>query len=190
MLLLINKLLIMYTLNFFTLPGWIALISLFLVLGQLVLTFLFSGDTNLDIDGGDGGFDVSTVMSPKGVLHFLFGASWYLVLIQPYRPHQDWYGYDWIIAICVGIVVAFFVALLYYLLSKLACEKKKESGEELVGRSVTIYLHTSGSSYDGTVVISEMKTTIPVKSLSGYENYEVGEQVEIVKYENGIYYIV
>ena len=163
---------------------------MFLVVGQLILTFVFSGDTDIDVDGGDGGFDVSAVISPKGFMHFLFGASWYLVLIQPYRPNQEWYGYDWIIAICVGIVVAFCVAMLYYLLAKLACYKKKESGEELVGRSVTIYLHTSGSSYDGTVVISEMSTTIPVKSLSGFENYKVGEQVEIVKYENGIYYIV
>ena len=183
----------MYTLNLFTtLPGWIAVISGFLVIGQLILTLFFSGavDIDTDVDGGGGDFDFSTIISAKGFLHFLFGASWYLVLVQPYRPDQEWYGYDWIIAIGVGLVVAICVALLYFFMSKLACEKKKESGEELVGRAAKIYLHLKGDTYDGTVESSGMTTTIQVKSESGKIDYNVGEMVEIIKYENGIYYIV
>lgn len=181
----------MYELNLFTtLPGWLAVISGLLVIGQLILTLFFSGDTDIDVDGGDGGFDFNTIISAKGFLHFLFGASWYLVLVQPTRPEQTWYGYDWIIAIIVGLVVAVCVALLYFAMSKLACEKKKETGEELVGRAVTIYLHLVEDSYDASVVSSGMTTTIQVRSASGKTDYHVGEQVEIIKYENGIYYIV
>jgi hypothetical protein len=82
------------------------------------------------------------------------------------------------------------MAAIYYLMSKLACEKQKENGTDLVGRCATIYLHTKGGSYDASVEYSGMTTTIPVVSLSGYDKYQVGEQIEIVKYEKGIYYIV
>ena len=144
---------------------------------------------DLDVDGdGFGDFDLGTLVSPKGVLHFLFGASWYLVLIKPFRP-SSWLWYDWLISIGVGVVVMLLVALLYYAISKLACEKKKESGEELVGRPVSIYLNLGGGNYDATVVSSGMTTTIQVKSVSGKTDYRTGEQVELVKYENGIYFI-
>ena len=184
----------MYLLNFSSLPGYIAIISLILVVIMLIFSLIGFVDTDIDgIDGGDlsgGDFDISTIISPKGFLHFLLGSSWYLVLIQPTRPNGVWLYYDWIIAIIVGVVLALMMAGIYFFMNKLACEKKKESGEELVGRSVTIYLHTKGGSYDARVKYSGMTTTIPVVSLSGYDKYQVGEQIEIVKYEKGIYYIV
>lgn len=181
----------MYTLDFWNLPGILALISGFLVVGQLILTLFHGGiDTDLDVDGdGFGDFDLGAILSPKGILHFVFGASWYLVLIQPYRPDRNWFAYDWFIAIGVGVLVSFFVVLLYWSLSKLACEKKKEQGEELVGRSVSIYLNSGGGNYDATVVSSGMTTIIQVKSVSGKTDYRTGEWVELVKYENGIYFI-
>ena len=66
----------MYSLDFMTLPGWIALISGFLVIGQLLLT-LFVGDL-LDIDtdaDGFGDFDMSTIALPKGLIPFSLAQS-------------------------------------------------------------------------------------------------------------------
>lgn len=183
----------MYLINLFSLPGYIAIISLFLVVVMLVLSLIGFIDTDIDgIDGGDlsgGDFDISSIISPKGFLHFLLGSSWYLVLIQPIRPNREWLAYDWVIAVVVGVALALMMAGIYFLMSKLACEKKKETGEELVGRSVTIYLHTNKNSYDANVLYSGMTTTISVTSLSR-DDYKVGEKVVIVKYEKGIYYIV
>lgn len=181
----------MYTLDFWNLPGILALISGFFVVGQLILTLIHGGiDMDLDVDGdGFGDFDLGAILSPKGIAHFVFGASWYLVLIQPERPDRSWFWYDWFIAIGVGVLVAFLVVLLYWGLSKLACEKKKEQGEELVGKSVVIYLNRGDGTYDTSVESSGMTTEIQVRSISGKTDYRTGEQVELVKYENGIYFI-
>ena len=109
----------MYTLDFWNLPGILALISGFLVVGQLILTLFHGGiDTDLDVDGdGFGDFDLGAILSPKGILHFIFGASWYLVLIQPYRPDRNWFAYDWFIAIGVGVLVSFLVVPTLHLVS-------------------------------------------------------------------------
>ena len=180
----------MYVLDFWNLPGWIALISGFLVVGQLILTLFFgSVDMNLDVDGdGFGDFDLGTLISPKGILHFLFGASWYLVLIKPIRP-SSWLWYDWLISIGVGVVVMLLVALLYYALSKLACEKVKESGKDLVGRAGVIYLNAGDGIYDLSIPISGNTTTIQVTSKSGKTDYRTGEQVELIEFSNGTYFI-
>ena len=181
----------MYVLDFMNLPGWIALISSFLVIGQLALTLIFGGiDFDIDVDGdGFGDFDLGTLISPKGLMHFLFGASWYLVLIKPVRPDHLWLWYDWVISIGLGVIVALFIALLYYGLSKLACEKEKESGEDLIGRAGTVYLNTGKGNYSCSVEISGSRTNLSVVSKSGRDDYKTGEMVEIIEYTNGIYYI-
>ena len=117
----------MYTLDFWNLPGILALISGFLVVGQLILTLFHGGiDTDLDVDGdGFGDFDLGAILSPKGILHFVFGASWYLVLIQPYRPDRNWFAYDWFIAIGVGVLVSFLVVLLYWALVSWPVRRRK-----------------------------------------------------------------
>lgn len=180
----------MYVFDFWNLPGWIALISAFLVVGQLIFTLIFGG-INLDVDingDGFGDFDLGTLISPKGIIHFLFGASWYLVLIKPLRL-DGWLWYDWLISIGVGIVTSLLVVLLYYWMSKLECDKKRETGEKLVGRAATIYFNSGNGNYDVSIVCSGMTTTIQVTSISKKLDYKVGESVELVKYENGIYFI-
>lgn len=181
----------MYTLDFFTLPGWIALISGLLVIGQLILTLVTGGlDLDLDFDGdASADFDMSSVVSPKGLIHFLFGSSWYLVLIQPIRENREWLWNDWLIAIGVGLVVSIFVILLYYWLSKLACEKKRECGKELVNRVGHIYLNNGNGNYDLSIVISGMTSIIQVTSKSGNTTYKTGNPATIIEYKDGIYFI-
>ena len=180
----------MYSLDFMTFPGWIALISGFLVIGQLLLT-LFVGDL-LDIDtdaDGFGDFDMSTIASPKGLIHFLCGASWYLVLIQPFRDGRVWLWYDWFIAIGIGLVVAVLVIMLYYWMSKLACEKKKESGQDLINRVGHVYLNNGNGNYDVSINISGSTSIIQVTSKSGKKDLTTGSPVTIVEFQNGVYFI-
>lgn len=180
----------MYTLDFMNLPGWIALISAFLVIGQLILTFVFGGlDLDLDFDGdGFGDFDLGSVVSPKGLIHFLFGASWYLVLIKPVRE-SGWLWSDWVIAIIIGIVVAFVIVLLYYWMSKLTCEKKQESGQDLVGRIGYIYLNHKNGNYDISIDISGTTSILQVTSQTNQQHWANGTVVEITNYKDGIYFI-
>lgn len=179
----------MYTLDFMTLPGWIALISAFLVVGQLIISLVFGGlDVDTDADGF-GDFDMSTIASPKGVIHFLCGASWYLVLVQPVRTAREWMYYDWLIAIGVGLITAFLLALLYYGLSKLACEKEKEKGEDLVGRRGYVYLNNGNGNYDVNISVSGASTIIQVTSENKNTSLKEGDNVVIKSYSDGIYFI-
>ena len=123
-----------------TFIGIIAVVTLLLILIQLLLSvFGGLGDFDTDLDGdGDVDFDSSIFLSPKGILHFLCGASWYLVLIN-----KDTLGiWDYIIAILVGVVIVVLIAFLYIGLYKLEKKPEEEKGETLVGRTVEIYLKT------------------------------------------------
>lgn len=179
----------MYSLDFSTLPGWIALISSFLVIGQLLISIFFGGlDIDTDADGF-GDFDMSTFASPKGIVHFLCGASWYLVLIQPVREGGEWMYYDWIVAVIIGALTTALLALLYYGLSKLACEKEKEKGDDLVGRTGYVYLNNGNGNYDVNISVSGMSSIIQVTSESKDVSLKEGDNVVIKSYSDGIYFI-
>jgi len=185
--------------NFYSFYGFIALLTSLLFLGQLVLGLIggldfgidvdVDSDTDLDVSAdNDVGFEISSLVSPKGILHFLLGGSWYLVLAE-YTRGGSLTWYDYLIAIGVGFILALMMALLYWGMSKLESEKKKESGEDLVGRGGTIYLASNESGiHIITTVINGASTELTVKSKSGKE-YKTGDLVTIQSYEQGIYYI-
>ena len=184
--------------NFNSIYGWIALIASGIFLIQIVLTFIGAGadfdidadaDTDVDIDsGGDLGFELSSLVSLKGALHFLLGSSWYLVLADYVRGgFVTWY--DWIIAIGVGFLLALILALVYWGMMKLAKDNIQEKGEELVGRSGTIYLpNNEVNTHIISIIINDAKTELVTKSKSKKE-YKTGDLVSIMSYEDGIYYI-
>ena len=59
--------------------GWLFLISAALVLVMLIMSIISGTDLDIDLDGdGMADFDLGTIVSPKGVLHFIFGGSGYL----------------------------------------------------------------------------------------------------------------
>ena len=178
----------MCTLDFTTVPGWIAVISGLLIVVQLVLS-LFFGELDADFDG-DADFDMSAIWSPKGLIHFLAGGSWYLVLIQTIRENGNWLYYDWRIAIVVGLVTATLLALLYFGLSKLACEKKKEEGEELIGRTGRVYLNKGDGNYIISINISGSLSNIQVSSETKNDKLKFNDPVTITKYSDGIYFIL
>jgi membrane protein implicated in regulation of membrane protease activity len=143
-------------------------------------------DLDIDLDGdGVGDFDLGTIVSPKGILHFIFGGSGYLTLVGP----DKWNFWGYLIAIGVGLLVAGVMFLVYWGMSKLADEKKQETGDDLVGRTGTIYLPTEiKGTYEITIERNGRPQQITVKSKSEKE-YVTGEIVSIVSFELGVYYI-
>lgn len=179
--------------------GIIALISGSVMVLQLVLTLIFGGldidtDTDADVDadgdadgdsGSSGAFELTSLISPKGILHFLVGGSWYLVLAEYVRGSL--LARDWIIAIVVGFICSLLIGLLYWGMYKLQCEKVKESGNELIGRSGEVYLCVDNN-YEIYVPINGMKSRLVVLSKSG-KKYNTGDLCTIISYENGVYFI-
>lgn len=98
-----------------------------------VHTLLFGGDTDLDVDlDGELDMDVSDIVSFKGLVHFVMGASGWLCIKQSISHSVEWY--DYLIALVCGIL---FVVILYYLYKlclKLQHQVIPEEGEALVGR--------------------------------------------------------
>ncbi len=164
--------------------GIIAVTSLAIILVQLLLT-VFGGLGDFDTDGdGDMDFDSSIFLSPKGILHFLAGSSWYLVLID--KDTLLWY--DYIIAIVVGLAAAAFIALIYWGMSKLTKETVEEKGDDLVNRPVEVYLKTGENQYDVFVIKNGAKVVISVKT-KDESDLKPGTTLIITSYENGVYYI-
>jgi hypothetical protein len=166
--------------------GWMFIITAAIVVIQLIMSVVNGTDLDIDIDGdGVGDFDLGTIVSPKGILHFIFGGSGYLTIIGP----EKWNFKGYLIALAIGLVVAGIMFLVYWGMSKLADEKKQEEGEVMVGRSGTVYLPTDTPGvYEITVVRNEREQHLVVTSKSG-KKYKTGKVVSIVAYESGVYYI-
>ncbi len=164
--------------------GIIAVTSLAIILVQLLLT-VFGGLGDFDVDGdGDMDFDSSIFLSPKGILHFLAGTSWYLVLIN--KDTLLWY--DYLIAIVVGLIAAALIASIYWGMSKLTKETVEERGEDLINRSVEIYLKTGENQYDAFVIKNGAKVVISVKTAE-QSDLKPGNIAVITAYSGGIYYV-
>lgn len=176
-------------LHFNTFYGIIALITSAIIVIKLLLSaFLgeFDLDGDCDVDSGGGDFDAGMILSPKGIISFLFGGSWYLVLAEYVRTIPP-KSLDYLIAIGVGLVCSICIALVYWGMAKLSCEKKQETGDTLVGRSVEIYLNLD-TNYEVFVTINGAKRRLIVHSKSG-KIYKSGDVSHIIEFVDGKYYI-
>ena len=174
-----------------TIEGFMACISLAIIVIMLLVSLFVGADSDIDIDGdGDANFDLSGLITPKGILQFICGYSWYLVLIKPYHG-GTWFWYDWLIGFVIGLAVMTVMALLYWGMSKLSHETKFEKGEDLVGRTGTISavnVNVPGAYWIMTTVNSTM-SEIKVKSKSGRTDLKVGDTVIIESCEGENYFI-
>lgn len=110
----------------------LAAVSYGIFLVQFILSW-FGGDTDLD---GELDMNVSDIVSFKGLIHFIMGASGWLCVKQSVSHSVEWY--DYLIALVCGIL---FVVILYYLYKfclKLQHQVIPEEGEALIGRGFTI----------------------------------------------------
>ncbi len=166
-----------------TLTLFIALFTSAILAIQLLLGLFLGADTDVDFDGDSSGdFDVSSIFSPKGILHFVTGSSWYLVSVG-----KDIYHFsDYIIAASIGLAFSLLMIGVYWLMYKLQCFKKKESGEDLVGKRGTIYLPMTSGFYLVDLEISGSIQSIEAKP-EEKRKYQTGDIVIIKEYREGIY---
>mgnify|MGYP003310521778 CR=1 FL=1 len=189
-------------LNLASVEGIVACLSLAIIIVQLLVSFFIGGDTDvggdvgdLDVDvdadaDGDSGFDLWGLVTPKGILQFICGFSWYMVLAKAERG-GEWVWYDWLIGAVIGIVLMLLVGLLYYTMSKLNNEPQSHRGADLVGRSGFISDRNTERPgvYEFTTTIDGASSEIEVVSKSGNLSLKYGDLATIIAYEDSIYFI-
>ena len=95
-----------YILFFFTLGIFVL---------KTLLTIMF-GDTDIDFDtDGDVDFDVSSVFSFKGILHFLLGFSSFLSITGWVNKITTFSIYHYVIAFIIGVIFMFGLYYIYVL---------------------------------------------------------------------------
>ena len=165
---------------------YIALFCTGVFLVQFVLSFFLGDldiDSDIDIDGdGSSYFSMSDLLSFKGLIHFGIGFSWTMWFNQGMDNKLLAAG----ISIFVGLVFVVVLYLVYALAMELECISKTESGTDLVGRNVTIYLNLGNGIYSGYVIKDNAKQLIKVHS---DKEFNTGDETVIKKFESGIYYI-
>jgi hypothetical protein len=172
---------------FTTIQGILALLTSAILILQLLIGFFIGADSDIDVDGdASGDFDMSTIFSPKGILQFICGSSWYLVLIG-----KQVLGFtDYAIAGCIGLVFTLIMVGVYWMMYKLQKEIIPERGEKLVGRRGTVYLKKANyNAYIIDIEINGRLQALEVISGDGEKTYQTGDIVVIKKYEENIYYI-
>lgn len=153
----------------------LAAISYGIFIVQFILSW-FGGDTDLD-----GELDVSDIVSFKGLVHFVMGASGWLCI----KHSIEWY--DYLIALICGIL---FVVILYYLYKlclKLQHQVIPEEGEALIGR-VGIITVPCENHFFITIEVNGGSEEIVAYPEVPKMGYMVGTRVRISKFENGKYY--
>lgn len=155
----------------------LAAISYGIFIVQFILSW-FGGD--LDVDGE---LDVSDIVSFKGLVHFVMGASGWLCIKHSHSI--EWY--DYLIALICGIL---FVVILYYLYKlclKLQHQVIPEEGEALIGR-VGIITVPCENHFFITIEVNGGSEEIVAYPEVPKMGYMVGTRVVISKFENGKYY--
>ena len=143
----------------------LAAISYGIFIVQFILSW-FGGDTDLDVDlDGELDMDVSDIVSFKGLVHFVMGASGWLCIKHSVSHSIEWY--DYLIALICGIL---FVVILYYLYKlclKLQHQVIPEKGEALVGRIGTITIPNDISGGSSVISAFSKVTSSMIANLFG-----------------------
>lgn len=163
----------------------LATIAYSIFIAQFMLSW-FGGDADLDVDF-DGDMDIGDLVSFKGAIHFLMGATGWLCIKDTVAHTIDWY--DYLIALCLGIL---FMVILYYLYKsclKLQHQVVPETGQALVGKTGIIYLHFVDKALI-TLEINGGTEDILMYPESSSKHYEKGDQVRVTKFEGGKYYFI
>lgn len=135
----------------------------------LFSSYSLGGDTDLD-----GELDVSDIVSFKGLVHFVMGASGWLCIKHSVSHSIEWY--DYLIALICGIL---FVVILYYLYKlclKLQHQVIPEKGEALVG-TITIPNDISGGSSVILVEINGMLQELSAYAEEEHKTYKNGDRI-------------
>lgn len=166
----------------------LAAISYGIFIVQFILSW-FGGDTDLDVDlDGELDMDVSDIVSFKGLVHFVMGASGWLCIKHSISYYIEWY--DYLIALGWGICFVIVLFYLYKLCLKLQHQVIPEEGENLVGKVGVITIPSINSHYILTLEINGLSQEIPAYPEYSGTGYTTGTYVTISKFENGKYYFI
>lgn len=160
-----------------------ALVSTGIFLLQFVISVFF-GDIDVDVDGdANTDFDLGSLLSFKGLIHFLMGFGWTKVVFAD----NVWTTY--LGAVMVGLVFVLCLSYLYVLAFKLQNLRQPERPGALKGRRGRIYINEGDGRYTICIERDGAFRELDVVSLSGNAHYVTNETVTVEKYENNIYYI-
>ena len=150
---------------------------------------LFAGDIDVDIDlDTDVDFSLGDLFSFKGITHFAMGFSTWLTLAGTVA----WYSYA--IAVLVGIIFMFILYYIYKLTLKLEHSPEILVGEDLVGKSATVYMsHQGNKTEDGfykyVITFFNGLGLVEEIALSKNEHLETEDIVTIKEFKNSNYFI-
>lgn len=153
--------------------------------GIFILQFLISqffGDVDVDIDAdGDADFDITSLVSFKGLIHFCMGCFGWLSLKQFNMGHVTYM--DWFLGFLIGIIFLIVLYFIYKLATKFNHVPKTDSN--LVGKTGIIKFVTEEGYCVSIINNGE------VQELITYSNtkHNSGEAITIKELVNGRYYI-
>lgn len=160
-----------------------ALVSTGIFLLQFVISVFF-GDLDMDVDGdANVDFDLGSLFSFKGLVHFLIGFGWTRVLFSG----DTWQTYA--LAVLVGMVFMLVLFYSYVLAYRLQNLRKPEKPYSLVGRAGRIYINVGDGRYTIFVKRDGAERELDVVSESGRTDYKTDQVVTINTYRDNTYYI-
>ena len=152
---------------------------------KTVFSWVF-GDTEVDFDAdGDIDFDVSSMLSFKGILHFLLGFSTYLAATARFDRAYDaatTYQFTWIhyaYASVIGVVFMIVLWRLYKLMMKL--NHGNQSNVNLCGCTCTVLTNLGNGSY---VVLVKSPVGVFKKTFEHIDlriDIPIGTELQIMK---------
>ena len=156
----------------------LGIISYGIFIVQFILSNLGFGDTDIDIDlDGDVDFDVSDLLSFKGLIHFLMGFSGWLMLSGTVNV------FTVVIAIILGISFMVGLYFIYKVCMKFNSEPTIKTGVELIGEIATVYLPYSENKY--ICILKDSREIVCSSELP----LKIRRSVRINSYISGIYYV-
>ena len=151
---------------------------------QFLMSVVFGIDSDIDTDAS-GGFEVSDLLSFKGLIHFGIGYSWWMVI---HAQNSSWSTHA--VAFLLGSLVMIILWLTYWAVSKLKKEVIPELGQALVGKSCKIY---TKNPYTGefSVLVESNGALKEISGIRSKGNSEIvsGQHVIIRDFIDGKYYI-
>lgn len=153
-----------------------------------VVLAIFGAEFDFDFDGdGVVDMDLGSIVSFKGLLHFILGFSTWLMA-------NDHWGVvttkTYIAAVVIGILTTVVLFFIYKLVLKAETIPAKLSGKQLVGRRGVV---TGGGLLEDDHFLYIVALSLPYGTqeiMARSETvYKEGDPVKLKKEENGIYFI-
>lgn len=152
--------------------------------GIFIIQFILSNfgflETDLDVDfDGNVDFSVSDLLSFKGLIHFAMGFSGWLMLAGKVTATTI------SIACLSGLIFMVLLYFVYRLCMKFHSEPTRKSGEELVGRAVTVYCPLDMGMCSCAINNPDYVEIV----CKADREVKPGEIVTITSYKDGIYHV-